>query len=419
MYPAVLMLQPEIAASLMKYRFDRIPAAQSKAAGYTSGPNHGLKGAMFPWQSAMTGVECTPAFAGYGRDREIHISGDIALAAWNYYTHGPSNDLAWLRSVGFPLIHGVCDFYMSKLALDNPGADPTQPLFMYHVVGPDEYHTDTNNSAYNSAVAVLTLRAGATAAKLLSQPETLYAPWVDAAARLVVPYNASVAGYTSGGLRPEYTGYVLGTKVKQADTILLGFPLGFTNNDTSGALTANDLDYYGQHTDPNGPAMTWAMFAVGYIGLGQAYEAKAAVMYNKSFANVHPPFGIWMETPTGGTPNFLTGAGGFVQLGLSGYPGLRVNDSAMTLTPRLPSSWASIKLRGIAYKGHRLDIFYTAEGVTITMLTGSSTVAAAPLQLVDEVTGKRQALAPGQAVFLPAPLKSFAVVEAGGREVAI
>ena len=212
---------------------------------------------------------------------------------------------------------------------------------------------------------------------------------------------------------------MLGTKVKQADTILLGFPLGFTNNDTSDALTVNDLDYYGQHTDPNGPAMTWAMFAVGYIGLGQAYEAKAAVMYNKSFANVHPPVGIWMETPTGGTPNFLTGAGGFVQLGLSGYPGLRVNDSAMTLTPRLPSNWTSIKLRGIAYKGHRLDIFYTTEEVTITMLTGSSTVAAAPLQLVDEVTGKRQVLAPGQAVFLPAPLKSFAVVEAGGREVAI
>lgn len=26
----------------------------------------------------------------------------------------------------------------SKLALDNPGAAPTEPLFMHHVVGPDE-----------------------------------------------------------------------------------------------------------------------------------------------------------------------------------------------------------------------------------------------------------------------------------------
>ena len=72
----------------IRYRFERIPAAEAKAAGYTSGPNHGLRGAMFPWQSAMTGVECTPAFAGYGRDREIHISGDIALAAWMYRLRG-------------------------------------------------------------------------------------------------------------------------------------------------------------------------------------------------------------------------------------------------------------------------------------------------------------------------------------------
>lgn len=254
----------------------------------------------------MTGVECTPAFAGYGRDREIHISGDVALATWMYYKHGPRLELSWLQTTGWPLLKGVCDFWMSKIAIDNPAAAPGSPLHILQVVGPDEYHTNTNNSAFTTAVAILTLRAGTKAAALLSKSPAISAPWKDAAERLVVPFNASVHGYP-GGLRPEYSGYVLGTKVKQADTILLGFPLGFSDQHSSDALTANDLEYYGQHTDNGGPAMTWAMFAIGYIQLGLKYELKAAQMFNKSFANVHGPFGVWMETPGGGTANFITG----------------------------------------------------------------------------------------------------------------
>lgn len=67
---------------------------------------------------------------------------------------------------------------------------------------------------------------------------------------------------------------------------------------------------------------------------------------------LQPPFDVWTETPTGGTPNFLTGAGGFLQVwereeavplypchaciallqtAFSGYTGLRTNDTALTL----------------------------------------------------------------------------------------
>ena len=78
------------------------------------------------------------------------------------------------------------------------------------------------------------------------------------------------------------------------------------------------------------------MFAVGYIELGPQFAAQAASNFNRSFANaqvtwrglaccsmlfvalllypVQPPFDVWTETPTGGTPNFLTGAGGFLQV---------------------------------------------------------------------------------------------------------
>lgn len=51
MFPPVLLMQPEVARSLLQYRFDRIPAAEAKAKAYTTGYNKGLKGSMFPWQS--------------------------------------------------------------------------------------------------------------------------------------------------------------------------------------------------------------------------------------------------------------------------------------------------------------------------------------------------------------------------------
>ena len=204
-----------------------------------------------------------------------------------------------------------------------------------------------------------------------------------------------------------------GTKVKQADTILLGFPLGFADKHTSDSLTANDLDYYGQHTDAAGPAMTWAMFCVGYISLGQeTYVSKAAAMFNHSFANVHPPFGSWMETPSGGTPNFLTGAGGFIQLAYSGYPGLRVNDTHMSLKPLLPSGLTNIKLRGVAYKGSRLDIAYsTTVSITLLAEARSATAKQPPILELVAAGGERQKMTPGSTITLKS-LVPFSITEA-------
>ncbi|MFO0468451.1 MAG: glycoside hydrolase family 65 protein, partial [Bacteroidota bacterium] len=57
MYPALLVMQPKMAKSMIQYRFDRLEAARRNAF------NHGYKGAMFPWESAGPGVEETPVWA--------------------------------------------------------------------------------------------------------------------------------------------------------------------------------------------------------------------------------------------------------------------------------------------------------------------------------------------------------------------
>src|SRR5476649_1116743 len=88
MYPSILVLHPEMARSLVEYRYNRLAAAKRNAF------NHGYKGAMFPWESAASGVEETPVWALSG-PFEHHITADVALAAWNYYC--VTQDKEWLK----------------------------------------------------------------------------------------------------------------------------------------------------------------------------------------------------------------------------------------------------------------------------------------------------------------------------------
>ena len=61
MYPVFLMFKPELAASLLEYRFQRIPEAMQKARG------DGWKGSLFPWESGFTGCEVCPYQALTGK----------------------------------------------------------------------------------------------------------------------------------------------------------------------------------------------------------------------------------------------------------------------------------------------------------------------------------------------------------------
>ena len=60
-----------------------------------------------------------------------------------------------------------------------------------------------------------------------------------------------------------------------------------------------------------------------------------AINFNRSFSNAQLPFYVWTETPTGGTTNFLTGIGGFLQTVLFGLPGLRIWPGRLALQPSL------------------------------------------------------------------------------------
>ena len=105
----------------------------------------------------------------------------------------------------------------------------------------------------------------------------------------------------------------------------------------------------------------------GYIELGKGYESLAAANFNRSFANAQQPFLVWTETPGGGTPNFLTGAGGFLQTAFQGYTGLRIGDDSLTFSPVLPPGSTTLALRGVAYLGNRLNVRYDSATITVEL----------------------------------------------------
>ncbi|MFZ9045048.1 MAG: glycosyl hydrolase family 95 catalytic domain-containing protein, partial [Cyclobacteriaceae bacterium] len=136
MYPPLLMLQPEIARSLLDYRFERLEAAKRNAFA------HGYKGAMFPWESDQEGQEATPIWALTG-PFEHHITGDVGWAYWKYYQ--VTKDKEWLGEKGYPVMKEVADFWVSR---SEPNEDGT--LSIINVVGADEYAEGVDDNAFTN-----------------------------------------------------------------------------------------------------------------------------------------------------------------------------------------------------------------------------------------------------------------------------
>jgi trehalose/maltose hydrolase-like predicted phosphorylase len=63
MYPSLLMLHPDLAQSMIEYRYNHMQGAEIKASSY----NKGYQGTMYPWESAFTGQEVCPTTAPTGQ----------------------------------------------------------------------------------------------------------------------------------------------------------------------------------------------------------------------------------------------------------------------------------------------------------------------------------------------------------------
>ena len=321
MYPPMLLLNQDIARSMLDYRFDRLPAARKKALAY------GYRGAMFPWESDDSGEEATPTHALTG-PFEHHITADIGIACWNYYC--VTRDMRWLQREGYPLLTEIADFWASRVTRNQDSS-----YSIHNVTGADEYANGVTDNAFTNGAASLALKYACQAAEICGEkvPEI----WRE------IGENIRILQFENGVTR-EHSTYK-GEMIKQADANLLAYPLGVITDEYR---QRQDLEYYAERIDQkDGPAMSYSVYCVQYARMGEA--DKAYEMFRRCYEpNLKKPFGVISETPTSNNPYFMTGAGGLLQAVLNGFCGLQITDEGIVQLPSaLPSHWKRVTVTGV------------------------------------------------------------------------
>ncbi|MER8268057.1 glycoside hydrolase family 65 protein [Streptomyces griseus] len=206
---------PHTARAALDYRHRRLPAACRAAAA------HGLRGALYPWQSGQDGTETTVPFVmnspnkGWEPDNSAlqrHIGSAVVLSVHLYVR--ASGDTTYAYGRGAEMILQIARFWA-----DTARHDPTD--HRYHidgVMGPDEFHDaypgadrpGLCDNAYTNVTASWVLSRACTLwrhlpaarreelAELLQLTPDEPAQWDEISRRLHVPFHRGGVGQFSG-----------------------------------------------------------------------------------------------------------------------------------------------------------------------------------------------------------------------------
>jgi nigerose phosphorylase len=422
MFPFFLYTYPEKAVELMRYRIKTLDGARRKAQTESIG----FRGAFYAWESQETGDDaCTYFNIGdpntgrdlrtHFRDKQVHISGDVAIAMWEYFKI--TGDDSLLREGGAEVILECARFYYSYAYFKKD----KNRYEILDVIGPDEYHERVNNNAFTSMVAKATFEIANATVHYLQQKypkdlETLvkkiniadelpmfeeaekliYVPQPDEKTGIIEQFDAyfklkdaTIAELKSKMIHPnEYLGAGQGlavpTKViKQADVVYM---LSFFKERYSKEIKKANWEYYEPRTEHGSSlsACAYAMVAAEFGNLDFAYsyfmktakidiEAKYKVFVGTIFmGGSHPAAngGAWMTT-------------------VFGFGGVSAGAEHVTIDPRLYKKWNALQFNMI-YKGDRFNIKITQENVEIISDSSNKNIHSF------EVSGHTVSCAPGK-----------------------
>uniref|UniRef100_A0A182MI62 Protein-glucosylgalactosylhydroxylysine glucosidase n=1 Tax=Anopheles culicifacies TaxID=139723 RepID=A0A182MI62_9DIPT len=371
MFPPILLLDPLNARKLLHYRtlVTDVAADNARANGY--------EGWQYAWESAYTGREVTPDFCPQVPEYQHHITADVAYAARLYYY--ATGDLDWLRTDACRLAYETARFWKSRVDYNAE----TDTFDIGRIMGPDEDHHNVTNSIYTNVIAAHNLFFGAFVgchcrASLPDATEEEFAEFLRVAKSITLPYNAQY------DVHPEYKEYTFGTQIKQADVVLLGYPLEFPMKEST---KANNLRLYSMVTRPDGPAMTWAIHTIGHLDLNELDHA--AAMFRKSYKQyLRAPFHVWSENGDGadGAGNFITGAGGFLQSLINGYAGVRLRHGKLIINkPRLPPGTTRLFIPQLNFGGVQFALDIGQNSFRVTFETGTQEAYEVLSLLVDDL----------------------------------
>lgn len=385
--PFFIFTQPELAKNLLTYRYKTLDGARRKAAHY------GYKGAMYAWESGDTGDEITPRWLPpndpYGediriwcRDREIHISADVAYAVWSYWQ--ATGDDEWMRDCGAEIILDTAVFWGSRVEYNTKN----EKYEIKGVIGADEYHENCNNNTFTNrmvqwhlekALRVHDWLRGAypqKAGELDTKLQITVARrnrWQDIIDNITINYDAHT------GLIEQHDGFfqlkdidlqtyepryksmqtILGIEganhyqvLKQPDVLML---LYLMRQSQEFPYTPENLrvnwEYYAPRTDITyGSSLGPAIHAILAADLNQSEQA---------YHNFIQAAVVDIEDTRGNAHEGIHGAsaGGIWQAVVFGFGGVQFSNSGPIAKPQLPPTWTRLQFKiHWCGKWHNVDI---------------------------------------------------------------
>ncbi len=392
MLPFFVSTRPAAARALLSYRFATLARAKERARA------RGYRGALFAWESTDTGDDATPASVTTpdgqviqiaSGEQEHHVSAAIAYGVWSYWQ--ATADEAFLCQAGAELLIETARFWASRCQLAADGL-----FHIRHVLGPDEYHEDVDDSAYTNGMARWNLQRGAEVVRLVQErwPEAwrILASklsltqqeadrWKELADRIYTGFSVET------GLYEQFDGFfeleevprqiyrgaeippdvLLGRErvmetqiVKQADVLMLLWML--RDEVQEGVLAANYRYYESRcaHGSSLSPSIHAALAArLGELELAERYLVQAAEVdltnnMGSAAVGVH-----------------LGAAGGLWQAAVLGFGGMRCGTDGLEFDPRIPPSWGKLRFR-VEWRGRLVEVSAGPEEVEIQSLTGDA-----------------------------------------------
>jgi hypothetical glycosyl hydrolase len=387
--PFHLFTEPETAKKLLRYRYLHLQQAKEKAA------QNGYEGALFPWESALSGKEETPEFAAINirtgtRQKvasalsEHHIVADIAFAVVQYFQN--TLDEAFMRNEGLALLKETAQFWMSR------AVEEGDKLSIKDVIGPDEYTEHIDNNAYTNYMAYYNVEQALyfmdqfqdADEQLVSRGKdflnTLYLPKPNE--NKIIPQDDTFLSKPEIDLTPykqtqgsqaillDYSRSEVNEMqiLKQADTVMLLylFPDLFPKE-----VVAKNLHYYEEHTIHDSSLSK----AIHAIVAARCEDDEAAYRFFKEACLIDLG-----PNPHSSDEGIHAASLGAIWLtAMFGFANMSQRMGRLTFNPKLPKNWSELVFP-LTYQGRKLKVKLTHEYFEITKLSG--------LDLAIEINGR-------------------------------
>ena len=338
--PALSLLQPKVAESILDYRTRNIAGASRNAR------LRGRRGLQFPWESAPSSGEESAPMPGSASWHEDHVSLDVARAF--AFHSNVTGDVEYLREKSWPVLSGVANWILSRVIKTDRGYE------IKAAMGIAEREQEADNAAFTNMAAMVVLRDAINAADTLGRAAN--PDWIEVAAHIVLPRKGQVI-ISHDGFKPKEE------KGGTPDPLMGIFPLGFDMGREAEAATLKF--YLGLRKGYIGSPMLSALYGVwaAYAGdrrlsarlMDEGYGQFCVGRFEQTL-EYRPD--VFPEQPRAGP--FFANLGGFLIGLLTGFAGLQPAAGDVKNWAKrpvvLPEKWTSIEVERVWVRGipHKL-----------------------------------------------------------------